>query len=91
MRVVFGHLWGLRKDLKISKTLRPYVFRETGTNSSRDQVIFGRLRNIFERQAGSFVKTIFGFAWYLCKSFNHAYCTIGALKLIKFRHCVTVR
>jgi hypothetical protein len=35
-RVVFGHLWGLWKDLKISKTQRPHVFREQGTFSFRD-------------------------------------------------------
>jgi hypothetical protein len=28
-RVIFGRLWGLWKDLKLSKTLRPHIFRET--------------------------------------------------------------
>jgi len=41
--VVFGHLW---KNLKTSKTLRWYVFQETGIYSPRDKVIFER---IFQR------------------------------------------
>ena len=49
MRVVFGHLWGLWKDLKISKALRPHIFRETGTNSFRDPVICARLLRTFQR------------------------------------------
>jgi hypothetical protein len=48
-RVVFEHLWGLWKDLKISKTLRLRIFGETGTNSLRDLIIFARLLIIFQR------------------------------------------
>ena len=29
-RVISGRLWGLWKDLKLSKMLRPHIFRETG-------------------------------------------------------------
>jgi len=49
MRVVFGHLWGLWKDLKTSKTRRPHIFWETGTFSFRDMVIFERPSRIFQR------------------------------------------
>ena len=49
MRVVFGHLWGLWKDLKTSKTRRPHIFRETGTFSFRDMVIFERFSMVFQR------------------------------------------
>jgi hypothetical protein len=49
MRVVFEHLWGLWKDLKTSKTQRPHIFRETGTFSFRDMVIFERPSRIFQR------------------------------------------
>jgi hypothetical protein len=49
IRVVFEHLWGLWKDLKISKTLRPHIFGETGTNSLRDLIIFAKLLIIFQR------------------------------------------
>jgi hypothetical protein len=33
MRAVFGHLWGVWRDLKTSKTQRPHIFQETGTFS----------------------------------------------------------
>jgi len=49
MRVVFGHLWGLWKDLKPSKMLRPHIFWETGTFSFRDMVISERPSRIFQR------------------------------------------
>jgi hypothetical protein len=35
MRVVFEHIWGLWKDLKISKMLRPHNFGETGTRDKK--------------------------------------------------------
>ena len=73
MRVIFGRLWDLWKDLKTSKTLRWRVFRETGTYSSRDKVVFERLLRIFQRQAGSFAKTIFSFASHLLQVFDGAY------------------
>ena len=88
MRVVFGHLWGLWKDLKTSKTLRWRVFRETGTYSSRDKVIFERLLRIFQRWTGSFAKTIFGFACYLLQVFDQAYYITDLLKLIVFRRYI---
>jgi hypothetical protein len=49
MRVVFGHLWGLWKDLKTSKTRRLHIFRETGTFSFRDMVIFERFSMVSQR------------------------------------------
>jgi len=87
MRLVFGCLWGLWKDLKTSKTQRPYIFRETGTFSFRDMAIFERPWRIFQRCTWSFVKTIFGFTWYLYQPRNHTYCTTDAIKSILFKHC----
>lgn len=46
--IVLGHLLGLWKDLKIWKILRLHVFLETGSYSSRDNVIFERLSKIFQ-------------------------------------------
>jgi hypothetical protein len=91
MRVVFGRLWGLWKDLKTSKTQRPYIFRETGTFSFRDMVIFERPWRIFQRCTWSFVKMIFGLTVYLYKSFTHVYHTADALKSILFKHCISRR
>ncbi|KAF8803458.1 hypothetical protein BYT27DRAFT_7195746, partial [Phlegmacium glaucopus] len=65
MGVVFGRLWDLWKDLKTSKMLRWCVFQETGTNSSRDRVIFERLLRIFQRSAESFMKIISGVACHI--------------------------
>ena len=70
IRVIFGGLWGLWKDLKTSKTLRLHVFWETGTYSSRDMVIFERHLRIFQRWAESFTKTIFSFECCLYKSLS---------------------
>jgi len=81
---------GLWKDIKTSKTLRWHVFRETGTYSSRDNIIFERLLRIFQRRAGSFAKTIFGFACYLLQVFDQVYYITDALKLIVFACCVNV-
>ena len=86
-RVVFERLWGLWKDLKTSKTKRPRVFRETGTFSFRDLVIFERLQRIFQRWSCIFVKTVFGFTWHLYKSLIHAYHTADAQKSIIFWYC----
>jgi len=89
MRVVFGHLWGLWKDLKTSKTWRPHIFRETGTFSFRDMMIFERPLRIFQRWTWSFAKTIFGITKYLYESFDHAYQTADALNLIIFKGYIT--
>ena len=84
VRVVFGHLWDLWKDLKISKTWRADIFWETGTNSSREPVIFKRHLRIFQIWIHSFVKIIFDYTWNLYKSFNNTYHTPYALKSILF-------
>jgi hypothetical protein len=59
VRLVFGCLWGLWKDLKTPKTQRPWVFGEQGTLSRGDMEGLSKKQSVFQGHAGDFVKNVF--------------------------------